>query len=195
MCALVCAQLCPTLCNTMDCSLPGSSVGFSRQEYWSGLPFPIPRDLLDPRIEPTSRLLHWQADSLPLTPWTSARDRYCLHSLALKRPRSLREFLKSCLFSLLPEGQLRVDANISVHRPGEPLGVRTEVKNLNSARFLAKAIGECQLLLLIHFFVAVICSYVISTPPPNLMTYMITSPLHNFVGWVVFCCSCLGSFI
>ncbi|XP_036914304.1 glutamyl-tRNA(Gln) amidotransferase subunit B, mitochondrial [Sturnira hondurensis] len=40
----------------------------------------------------------------------------------------------------MAEGQLRVDANISVHRPGEPLGVRTEVKNLNSARFLARAI-------------------------------------------------------
>uniref|UniRef100_A0A8B9XK42 Glutamyl-tRNA(Gln) amidotransferase subunit B, mitochondrial n=1 Tax=Bos mutus grunniens TaxID=30521 RepID=A0A8B9XK42_BOSMU len=40
----------------------------------------------------------------------------------------------------MAEGQLRVDANISVHRPGEPLGIRTEVKNLNSARFLAKAI-------------------------------------------------------
>ncbi|TKC50653.1 hypothetical protein EI555_010857 [Monodon monoceros] len=40
----------------------------------------------------------------------------------------------------MAEGQLRVDANISVHNPGEPLGVRTEVKNLNSARFLAKAI-------------------------------------------------------
>ncbi|XP_004685261.1 PREDICTED: glutamyl-tRNA(Gln) amidotransferase subunit B, mitochondrial [Condylura cristata] len=40
----------------------------------------------------------------------------------------------------MAEGQLRVDANISVHHPGEPLGVRTEVKNLNSAKFLAKAI-------------------------------------------------------
>ncbi|XP_029796018.1 glutamyl-tRNA(Gln) amidotransferase subunit B, mitochondrial isoform X1 [Suricata suricatta] len=40
----------------------------------------------------------------------------------------------------MAEGQLRVDANISVHHPGEPLGVRTEVKNLNSARFLARAI-------------------------------------------------------
>ncbi|XP_007457061.1 PREDICTED: glutamyl-tRNA(Gln) amidotransferase subunit B, mitochondrial [Lipotes vexillifer] len=40
----------------------------------------------------------------------------------------------------MAEGQLRVDANISVHNPGEPLGIRTEVKNLNSARFLAKAI-------------------------------------------------------
>uniref|UniRef100_A0A452UMA7 Glutamyl-tRNA(Gln) amidotransferase subunit B, mitochondrial n=1 Tax=Ursus maritimus TaxID=29073 RepID=A0A452UMA7_URSMA len=42
----------------------------------------------------------------------------------------------------MAEGQLRVDANISVHHPGEPLGVRTEVKNLNSARFLAKAIDS-----------------------------------------------------
>nr|XP_020010889.1 glutamyl-tRNA(Gln) amidotransferase subunit B, mitochondrial isoform X2 [Castor canadensis] len=40
----------------------------------------------------------------------------------------------------MSEGQLRVDANISVHHPGEPLGIRTEVKNLNSIRFLAKAI-------------------------------------------------------
>ena len=38
------AQSCPTLCNPMDCSLPGSSVyGISRQEYWSGLPFPSPQ--------------------------------------------------------------------------------------------------------------------------------------------------------
>ncbi|KAF5902201.1 glutamyl-tRNA(Gln) amidotransferase subunit B, mitochondrial, partial [Clarias magur] len=40
----------------------------------------------------------------------------------------------------MAEGQLRVDANVSVHHPGEPLGVRTEVKNINSARFVAKAI-------------------------------------------------------
>ncbi|KAM4023839.1 glutamyl-tRNA(Gln) amidotransferase subunit B, mitochondrial-like, partial [Anomaloglossus baeobatrachus] len=40
----------------------------------------------------------------------------------------------------MSEGQLRVDANISVHHPGEPFGVRTEVKNINSAHFLAKAI-------------------------------------------------------
>uniref|UniRef100_A0A3Q4AQZ9 Glutamyl-tRNA(Gln) amidotransferase subunit B, mitochondrial n=1 Tax=Mola mola TaxID=94237 RepID=A0A3Q4AQZ9_MOLML len=38
------------------------------------------------------------------------------------------------------EGQLRVDANVSVHKPGEPLGIRTEVKNINSIRYLAKAI-------------------------------------------------------
>ena len=33
------------------------SVGFSRQEYWSGLPFPYPEDLPDPRTEPGSPTL------------------------------------------------------------------------------------------------------------------------------------------
>ena len=34
-------QLCPTLCDPVDSSPPGSpSLGFSRQEHWSGLPFP-----------------------------------------------------------------------------------------------------------------------------------------------------------
>ncbi|KAJ8000651.1 hypothetical protein DPEC_G00182580 [Dallia pectoralis] len=40
----------------------------------------------------------------------------------------------------MAEGQLRVDANVSVHSPGDPWGVRTEVKNINSARNLARAI-------------------------------------------------------
>ena len=31
-------------------------IGFSRQEYWSGLPFPLPGDLPDPGIEPTSHV-------------------------------------------------------------------------------------------------------------------------------------------
>ena len=39
------------------------SVGFSRQEYWSGLPFPSPGDRLHPGIEPGSPAL--RADSLP----------------------------------------------------------------------------------------------------------------------------------
>ena len=38
-------------------------MGFSRQEYWSGLPFPFPEGLSDPGIEPGSPAL--QADSLP----------------------------------------------------------------------------------------------------------------------------------
>ena len=38
------------------------SMGFPRQEYWSGLPCSLPVDILDPGIEPMC-LLHWQEDS------------------------------------------------------------------------------------------------------------------------------------
>ena len=42
------------------------SMEFSRQEYWSGLLFPLPGDLPDPGIEPGSPTL--QADALPSEP-------------------------------------------------------------------------------------------------------------------------------
>ena len=42
------------------------SMGFSRQEYWSGLPFPSPGDLPNPGIEPRSSAL--QTDALPSEP-------------------------------------------------------------------------------------------------------------------------------
>ena len=42
------------------------SMGFSRQEYWSGLPFPSPGDLPDPGSDPGSPTL--QADALPSEP-------------------------------------------------------------------------------------------------------------------------------
>ena len=45
------------------------SMEFSKQEYWSGLPFPTPGHLPDPGIKLTSLcLLHWQTGSLPLAP-------------------------------------------------------------------------------------------------------------------------------
>ena len=45
---------------------PSPSMGFSRQEYWSGLPFPSPGDLPDPGIEPKSPAL--EADALTSEP-------------------------------------------------------------------------------------------------------------------------------
>ena len=42
------------------------SMGFSRQEYWSGLPFPSPEDLPEPGIKAVSPAL--QADALPSEP-------------------------------------------------------------------------------------------------------------------------------
>ena len=47
------------------------SMGFPGQDYWSGLPFPSPGDLPNPRIKPVS--LHWQNYSLPLSPLGSRR--------------------------------------------------------------------------------------------------------------------------
>ena len=59
----------PTLCDPMDCSRQAPlSTEFSRQEYWSGLPFTSPGDLPDPWIEPGSPAL--QADSLSSEPPT-----------------------------------------------------------------------------------------------------------------------------
>ena len=47
-------------------------MGFSRQEYWSGLPFPSPGDLPNPGIVPRSPAL--QADSLPAEPKGKPKD-------------------------------------------------------------------------------------------------------------------------
>ena len=47
------AQSYLTLCDPVDWSPPGSSAhGFSRQEYWSGLPLPSPGDLPDQGLNP-----------------------------------------------------------------------------------------------------------------------------------------------
>ena len=53
------------------------SMEFSRQEYWSGLPFPSPGDLPDPGIEPRSHAL--QTNSLPSEPPGKPQedDKYC----------------------------------------------------------------------------------------------------------------------
>ena len=61
------AQSCPALCDpwTVAHQAP-PSMGFSRQECWSGLPFPSPGDLPDPGIKPSSLIL--QADALTSAP-------------------------------------------------------------------------------------------------------------------------------
>ena len=47
-------QSCPTLSDSLDCDQAPLSMGFSRQEYWSGLPCPPPGHLPNPGIEPRS---------------------------------------------------------------------------------------------------------------------------------------------
>ena len=56
------------------------SMGFSRQEYWSGLPFPSPGDVPDPGIEPGSPAL--SADALPSEPpWKPVYIHICIYML------------------------------------------------------------------------------------------------------------------
>ena len=60
------------------------SMGFSRQEYWSGLPFLSPEDLPDPGIEPGSPAL--QAGSLPFEPQGSPCLWYFVRAARTKIP-------------------------------------------------------------------------------------------------------------
>ena len=77
-------QSCPTLCDPMDyiaCQAP-PSMGFPRQEYWSGLPFPSPGDLPDPGMDPGSPAS--QEDPLPSEP--PGNPTYSLSQMSHKKP-------------------------------------------------------------------------------------------------------------
>jgi aspartyl-tRNA(Asn)/glutamyl-tRNA(Gln) amidotransferase subunit B len=53
--------------------------------------------------------------------------------------RSILRYLGTCDGNM-QEGSLRADVNVSVRRPGEPLGTRCEIKNMNSINFIGEAI-------------------------------------------------------
>ena len=57
----------------------------------------------------------------------------------MRKLRSILRYLGTCDGNM-EEGSLRCDANVSVRRPGAVLGTRTEIKNLNSMRFVGRAI-------------------------------------------------------
>ena len=91
------AQLCPTLCNPMDCSYQAPlSMGFSRWEYWSGLPFPSLGDLPNPAVEPGSPAL--QADAL----WSEPPGKSHKEGLIKEGlPKELQTLFKTCFDILL----------------------------------------------------------------------------------------------
>jgi len=57
----------------------------------------------------------------------------------LSKLRSILRYLGTCDGDM-EKGSLRADINVSVRRPGEPLGTRCEIKNVNSIRFIGQAI-------------------------------------------------------
>ena len=112
------------------------SLEFSRQEYWSGLPFPSPADLPNPGIKPWSPAL--QADSLPSEPLgkpilspalnvriTSCREpaycifcAYCILSAALSTASSFRIWNSSTVILSLPGASVRNSAHDKGHEEG-----------------------------------------------------------------------------
>ena len=69
---------------TVACHIP-LSVGFSRQEYWSGLPFPSPRDLPNPGIEPRSPSTPGRLSTV----WAT-REAHCLKAEAVMKKNTER---------------------------------------------------------------------------------------------------------
>ena len=88
----VCAKSlrsCPPLCNLLGynpCQVP-LSMGFSRQEYWSGLRRPSPGDLPDPGIEPTSPVSPASAGGFIITgaTWDLVKGSYFISILEMRK--------------------------------------------------------------------------------------------------------------
>jgi len=93
-------QPCLTLCNLWTVALQAPlSMGFSRQEYWSGLPFPSPEDLTNPGIEPTSFMSPALTGSFFTTSatWTTAQN-----SISIEKERNkYYDFSLSLPYNLL----------------------------------------------------------------------------------------------
>ena len=86
--------LCLTLCDSWTVAHQAPlSMGFSRQEYWSGLPCPPPGDLPNPGTEPTSPVSPaLQADSLPIE--TSGKPCILTISVLISKEVGLRGHTK-----------------------------------------------------------------------------------------------------
>ena len=105
-----------------ECSLPGSS-GFSRQEYWRGLPFPSPGDLPDPGIEPS--LLHCRQTVYHLSHWEFNGEK--LKAFPLKSGTRQGCPLSPLLFNIL----LEVLA-IAIRAEKEIKGIQIGKEEINS---------------------------------------------------------------
>ena len=98
-CACSVSQSHLTLYDAMDCSLLGSCLyGFFRQKYWSGLPFPPPGNLPDPRIKPASPVSPaLQVNSILLRHWESPSRATAVNVLSHNH-WTTREFPVNSLF-------------------------------------------------------------------------------------------------
>jgi aspartyl-tRNA(Asn)/glutamyl-tRNA(Gln) amidotransferase subunit B len=90
----------------------------------------------------------------------------------LVKLRSILRYLGTCDGDM-EKGSLRADVNVSVRRPGEPLGTRCEIKNVNSIRFVGQAID-----------------FEITAISPTLTCCRWNSTRPGSTGWLRRCRSC-----
>ena len=95
-CMLSCVQLCAT--PWTEAHQAPLSMGFSRQEYWSGLPFPSPGGIfLTQGSNPCLlHLPHWQADSLSLDTWEAQTRSDLTLNPSSKERKKLEEAASEC---------------------------------------------------------------------------------------------------
>ncbi len=90
---------------------------------------------------PVSSYVDLNRSGIPLMEIVSEPDMRSAAEAAayVAKLRSILQYLGTCDGNM-ERGNLRCDANVSVRRPGDPLGTRCEIKNVNSLRFLQQAI-------------------------------------------------------
>ena len=100
-------QWCPTLCDPIDGSQPGSpSLGFSRQEHWSGLPFPSPMQKRLLLLLLLLLLSRFSRVRLSATPWTAA------HQAPLPMGSSRQEHWSGCHCPLRTKGYITLNISL-----------------------------------------------------------------------------------
>ena len=121
---LLVLQSCPALCDPIIAHHALLSTGFSRQEYWSGLPCPPPGDLPNPGTEPRSLTL--QVDSLSSEP-PGKHKNTGVGSLSLLQ----RLFLTQELNPGFPALQA---VSVPAELPGKPHTILDQLMHLKSLR-------------------------------------------------------------
>ncbi|HEY2048309.1 MAG TPA: Asp-tRNA(Asn)/Glu-tRNA(Gln) amidotransferase subunit GatB [Caulobacteraceae bacterium] len=92
-------------------------------------------------LDPNATLVDLNRAGTALMEIVSYPDMRCSEEAAayVKKLRSILRYLGTCDGDM-EKGNLRADVNVSVRRPGEPLGTRCEIKNVNSYRYIQQAI-------------------------------------------------------
>ena len=129
------AKTCPTLATpwTVVCQAP-LSIGFSRQEYWSGLPFSSSGDLLDPGIKPWSPAL--QTHSLPVELYIMQNARLDEAQAGIKiARRNINNLRYAGGTTLMAESEELKSLLMKVKEESEKVGLKLNIQKMKIIAF------------------------------------------------------------